>query len=162
MAMTPIHGLCDKVPEYSTWKSMRARCNYKKDKCYKYYGGRGIRVCKRWDSFLNFYNDMGPRPSKEYSLDRVNSNGNYTPKNCRWATIMQQARNRRKQTVFPQTERKSRLGIRGVHQIPSGSFRAIFRRKSLGCFKTILEAAISYNKAATEFYGKYACLNIIK
>jgi hypothetical protein len=65
------------------------RCSNKKDKKYKYYGGRGIKVCPRWLSFEMFYKDMGERP-KGTTLDRLNGNGNYEPKNCRWATDKEQ------------------------------------------------------------------------
>ena len=72
------------------------RCKNQKSRLWRWYGGRGIKVCKRWlASFDNFYADMGPRPSKYYSLDRVNNDGNYTPKNCRWATKTQQQGNMR-------------------------------------------------------------------
>ena len=62
---------------------------------YKNYGGRGIRVCKKWRSFDAFLKDMGRRPSRSHSLDRENNDGHYTPKNCRWATRKQQNQNRR-------------------------------------------------------------------
>lgn len=62
---------------------------------YKYYGGRGITVCDRWlASYDNFISDMGTRPSLGHSIDRINSNGNYEPSNCRWATKKEQTRNR--------------------------------------------------------------------
>lgn len=81
-------------PEYLVWHSMRFRCNDPRAGSYKYYGGRGIKVCERWEkSFANFFSDMGARPSNEHSIDRIDSNGNYEPSNCRWATLAVQAKN---------------------------------------------------------------------
>lgn len=79
--------------EYYSWASMKARCNNAHRDYYEYYGGRGVTVCERWNSFENFLHDMGPRPSKEYSLDRIDCNGNYEPSNCRWATRKEQREN---------------------------------------------------------------------
>jgi hypothetical protein len=84
--------------EYYAWRNMKNRCYYVRSESYKYYGARGIRVCDRWiHSFKNFLFDMGHRPGPEYSLDRRNNNGNYEPKNCRWATKKVQRNNTRKQ-----------------------------------------------------------------
>jgi hypothetical protein len=74
---------------------MRARCGNPKNVNYANYGGRGIHVCARWDAFENFFRDMGERPVG-YSLDRIDFNGNYEPGNCRWATALMQAANRRR------------------------------------------------------------------
>lgn len=86
--------------EYRCWVGMRQRCLDKQYKGYKNHGGRGIKICKRWDSFTMFLEDMGPRPSREYSIDRINNDGNYQPSNCRWATKKEQARNTRPRTQW--------------------------------------------------------------
>lgn len=83
-----------KLKEYRTWSYMKQRCYNPNNNRYHRYGGRGIVVCERWkDNFLNFYNDMGPKP-KGLTLDRINNNDNYEPSNCKWATYLQQANNR--------------------------------------------------------------------
>ena len=93
------HGMRES-PEYSVWVSMKDRCTNLNGQKYESYMKRGIAVCDRWkDSFENFYEDMGPRPSNKYSLDRINNNGNYEPSNCRWATITEQNRNRRGNSI---------------------------------------------------------------
>ncbi len=81
-----------RLPEYRIWINMRQRCLSPKHPGYERYGGRGIRICARWDVFENFYLDMGRRPAG-LSIDRINNNGNYEPGNCRWATQKQQAMN---------------------------------------------------------------------
>ena len=83
-------------PDYRSYMSMKARCTNPNAEGYENYGGRGISVCKRWRrSFQHFLDDMGPRPSLQHSLDRIDNEGNYTPRNCHWATAKQQGRNRR-------------------------------------------------------------------
>jgi hypothetical protein len=81
--------------EYSAWRYMKDRCGNPNVRWYPRYGGRGIRVCERWsESFDNFFADMGPKPSRGHSLDRIDPDGHYEPLNCRWATWKTQQRNR--------------------------------------------------------------------
>ncbi len=83
--------------EYISWWEMKRRCYQRHRHNYLYYGGRGIRVCKRWlNSFKNFLDDMGRKPSRLYTLDRINNSGNYTPANCKWADKKEQCVTRRK------------------------------------------------------------------
>jgi hypothetical protein len=82
--------------EYQTWEDMKRRCYKYGNRHYKNYGGRGITMCEKWkNSFESFYEDMGPKPGKEYSIERNEVDGNYEPGNCRWATRFEQARNKR-------------------------------------------------------------------
>lgn len=84
-------------PEYRIYRAMINRCNLPSQNSYENYGGRGIKVCDRWmDSFENFYDDMGERPTKDHSIERLDVNGDYGPLNCVWVTIEKQCRNRRK------------------------------------------------------------------
>lgn len=127
--MPPTHGRTN-TTEYRTWRGMLTRCFNEKDPTYRYYGSRGITVCVRWRSFEAFFQDMGPRPSSEHSLDRIDNmrgyscgacddcvaSGNGT--NCRWATRKVQNRNTRRNVWVEAggkrvlaTDRATELGI---------------------------------------------------
>jgi len=93
LARTGLHGKSH-YPEWGVWSRMKDRCYNTNNEKYHRYGGRGITVCDRWlNSFEDFLDDMGRRPSKRYSIDRIDNDGNYEKSNCRWTTMAIQRRN---------------------------------------------------------------------
>lgn len=133
-------------PLYKAWVNMKTRCINPNSTGYEDYGGRGIRICQRWmDSFENFLEDMGEKPSPMHTLDRIDVNGDYCPGNCRWATQTTQSRNQR-------ISKKNKSGIKGVSwskkkQKWRASITINYKSIYLGLFDTIEEAAEARRKA---------------
>lgn len=98
------HGLTH-TPEYRVWVRMWERCTDPNQLGYENYGGRGITVCPEWKGFSAFFESMGARPTSEHSLDRIDTNGPYSPANCRWASRVQQDRNKRNNVFLTLGER---------------------------------------------------------
>jgi hypothetical protein len=143
---------------------MRGRCNNPTNKGYKYYGARGIRVCKEWDDFAVFLADMGSSWAEGLSIDRLDVNGNYEPANCAWIPKGDQARNRRSSTSWmfkADPISTSTSGIRGVSWNKKqrkwvGVIIVNNRSKYLGSFATKEEAGNAYQCAAMEMRSKCA------
>lgn len=96
--------------EYRIFDAMQARCARKSHVGYKNYGGRGVKVCDRWvNNFAQFIEDMGLPPSDKHTLDRIDSNGDYEPSNCKWSTMLEQQRNRRNTLYIISDGKKMRL-----------------------------------------------------
>lgn len=111
-----------KHPLYHLWRDIHARCYNPKKQNYKWYGGRGIEVHQRWHSFEKFVVDIGPKPSAKHSLERIDNNGNYDWRNCRWATQTEQMNNTRAtRFVVISGERISLTEASARYGIPSGT-----------------------------------------
>jgi len=115
---------------YETWRGMKGRCLNKKRNDYKYYGGRGIKVCERWLEFKNFLDDMGERPEGK-TLDRKDNDGNYEPSNCRWATKQEQQLNRNNYTGLSKEEYQRRYQINNREKVNEANRKSynIHRKK---------------------------------
>ena len=148
------HGL-SKTPEYETWLAIRKRCHDESAKDYYRYGGRGIAVCERWrESFEAFYQDMGPRPSPDHSIDRKDNNAGYSPNNCRWATKEEQANNRSTNvTYLIDGESLTLAQIARLHQLNPATIK-----KRLKCGKTITEAIEPVNRPMYTYDGEIRSL----
>lgn len=138
------HGMT-KTRTYKKWAGMKTRCYNEKEESYKYYGAKGIRVCDSWlNSFDNFLKDMGTCP-EGYTLDRIDSDNNYSPDNCRWATLKQQANNKTNNRWIEYNGMKKTLSqwsqFRGI-----GHATILYRLKAKWSIGQALEYEIRENK----------------
>lgn len=151
MQHAPKHGM-SRSDEYSIRHGMIRRCHAPGSPGYAEYGGRGIAVCDEWRaSFDAFFADMGPRPSRLHSIDRINPDLGYFKENCRWALPTTQARNKRKEP--------SKTGVKGVHPMPNGvTFKANItvndRTIHIGVFGSIEEATKARKEAESKYWGE--------
>jgi hypothetical protein len=138
--------------EYSSWHNMVTRCTNNSHASFNDYAGRGITVCEKWKTFENFLEDMGNKPSDEYSIERIDNNKGYSPANCVWSDRITQQRNQRVRS-------DNALGIRGVYkESRSGKYIAIIyvdkKRMHLGSFDVLEDAAQAREKAELEYWKK--------
>lgn len=135
-----------RTPEYKAWTGMKQRCNNPKEERYEHYGGRGIKVCSRWNDFKAFYDDMGERPSTKHSLDRIDNDGDYEPSNCRWATLKQQASNRQELRASNTSGYKNVSWASNMHRWVV-KVRKDGKRVTLGYFRTIEQALVARDES---------------
>jgi hypothetical protein len=154
-----VHGqnkVGGRTGSHKSWSSMLQRCEKENHKSYKYYGGRGIKVCDRWKKFENFFEDMGERPNG-MSIDRIDSEKNYEPGNCKWSNRSEQQKNKRPN----QARGNAPIGATGFRGVSKNSKNGKYisyiwvsgKSIRLGTFDTPLEAHNAYEEAKNKYFG---------
>lgn len=150
------HGFCG-IKEYKTWWNMRLRCTDENNISYQYYGGRGIKVCKRWQKFENFFEDMGEKPTG-LTIERINNNKDYSKENCCWATYTEQIKNQR-------IRKTNKTGVKGIYwHKKSKRYQAYiginYKKIHLGSFKSIKAATAARKTAENEYWNIPETINL--
>lgn len=147
------------LPEYAQWSGMLSRCRNPNSERYPNYGGRGIKVCKRWEigvgglsGFECFLADMGRRPTQKHSIDRKDNNGNYEPSNCKWATNTEQCRNRRSNRLV--TYNGETMSMMAMAEKYGISYYVLRNRVSRGWPDNDAVASPIENDEPVVYYGK--------
>lgn len=154
------HGMKKSIT-YNCWQGMVSRCHNDKDDNYARYGAKGISVCARWrdetNGLANFVEDMGERPSKKHSIDRIDGKKGYEPDNCRWVLRHQQNQN-------VGLKKSNTLGYKGIARCRD-DWKAEIRNDGaklhLGVFSSKEEAALAYNVASEILHGEYGVRNML-
>lgn len=138
--------------EYNAWVAMRQRCNNPNHPEYVRYGGRGIKVSPEWDTYSQFIKDMGTKPKSDYSLERMDNNGNYCKSNCKWETKSVQSFNQR-------TSKDNSSGIVGVYLEKQTSLwkayiRVMHKQITLGRYANFFEACCARKSAEIKYYER--------
>lgn len=151
------HGYSGKIDEYRIWICMINRCYNKNDISYLWYGGAGVTICDKWrNDFTLFLEDMGMRPSKNHSIDRIDGSVGYSPENCRWASRSLQSYNQR-------ISSRNKSGIKGVRwrEGVSGkkgrwvaNINKDRKRYNIGSFENLEDAIIARKEAEIKYWGK--------
>lgn len=145
------HGM-SRTPIYFTWKNMRYRCEDSARPDYYMYGGRGIKVCDRWQKFENFYEDMGDKP-KNMSLDRIDNDGNYEPGNVKWRTPQEQSNNTRRNKYYVYKHKV--YTVRGLAKLSRLSYTTIYQRIKRGWgISDTMSVPFGYSRKGYLHYGE--------
>lgn len=139
-----------RTPEYFVWQQMKYRCLNSNNSAYKNYGGRGITVCDHWrHSFINFFADMGIRPTAKHTIERLDNNAGYHAATCVWATRQQQQRNTR-------IRQDSKTGLTGVYKTKYETYQTHItidgKRIWLGTYKTLFDSACARKSGEVRYW----------